>query len=163
MATGLQDKFSELTSMKAFYALVNEQPHDTCMKLAEDAQFSPLVRDFAVALTGMTSPDAQHEWKILYDNRYDLSLLRFAMKDHNNPDVAVQGYRLNITSSTGARVLEAVYTQDINMKDGYSSRQFIVDAHQGGREAEALHRDFFRLPQSVFEEKLKQKMAATPA
>lgn len=161
MAADLTGKFAEITSRKAFYRLVDTAPSDTYQSTPEAEELSPLVRDFAVAMICLVDPDKSgNTWHVSYDNRYDMRLLRVAEPDHNNPAVAVHGYSLTIADRSGHPVLEARYYAHENMKGAHASSEFIAAARNGGLEATALHRDFFKPLKQVFEGKLQQKLAA---
>ncbi len=161
MATDLSRKFADITSPAAFYRLVDTVPSDTYQSTAQAEELAPLVHDLAVAMICLVDPDESgNSWKVSYDNRYTMQLLRVAEKDRNNSAVAVHGYSLTVADRANHSILEARYYAHQNMKDGHPSCEFIATARNDGEEAAALHRDFYKPLRHTFEVKMRQKLAA---
>lgn len=142
--------------MSAFYNVLGAVPSDTYEN--SHAELAPIVRDLALGtvVQGPVDPTGK-TWNVDYDGQFNLAVTRVSMRDHNNPDVQVVGYALNVSDAKGSPVLEArVYDHHDTARKEVTHEFQLQTLARGGAPARALHDSFFKPLAATYEGKFKQ-------
>ncbi len=138
----------------AFHAVLGRVPTDTYVDPQTD--LAPIVRDLAVGARVLGRPEEEgKKWVVEYDDKFQLCLERVSQPDHNNPNVRIEGYALNVSDAKGFPVLEARVYDHHDAQRGELTHEFRVEAARGGEQAKTLHRSFYQPLKPMFEGQFK--------